>query len=161
MEPEEPRVRDVSATTEYVATVDPVTTKVMKANKRRDTKPELLVRRMLRELGHPGYRLDWKKAPGHPDIAYPGRKIAIFINGCFWHHCPTCNFALPKKNRAFWEAKFARNIERDKRVQAELEDLGWKVIVIWEHDLTKQNLDATRQRLAHELEGSECAKSLE
>lgn len=147
----EPRVRDVVATVEYAATVDPATTKVMRANKRRDTKPELLVRRMLRELGHPGYRLDWKKAPGHPDIAYPGRKIAIFVNGCFWHRCPTCAFAPPKKNRAYWEAKFERNVERDRRVQAELEDLGWKVIVIWEHELKKRSLDATRERLAREL----------
>ncbi len=56
--------------------------KSMQSNKRRDTSPELKVRRMLRELGYPGYRLDWKKAPGHPDIAYPGRRIALFIHGC-------------------------------------------------------------------------------
>ena len=145
---------DVIVTTETVATVDPATTKVMKANRRRDTKPEIIVRRMLRDLGYPGYRLDWKKAPGHPDIAFPGRKIAIFVNGCFWHHCPTCNFAPPKKNRGFWEEKFARNIERDRRVHAELEALGWQVIVIWEHELTRKNLDATKERLAAELRRS-------
>lgn len=56
---------------------------VMVANKRVNTKPELIVRKMLREMGWPGYRCDWKKCAGHPDIAYPGRKLALFINGCF------------------------------------------------------------------------------
>ena len=139
------------AVAETVVTVDPVTTKVMKANKRRDTKPELLVRKMLRELGYPGYRLDWKKAPGRPDIAFPGRKIAIFVNGCFWHHCPQCNPTFPKRNREFWQAKIERNMARDERVQTELRELGWTVIVVWEHELKPKALDATRERLAEEL----------
>ena len=61
--------------------VPPNVRKSMQGNKRRDTSPEIKVRALLRELGYPGYRLDWKKVPGHPDIAYPGRKISIFING--------------------------------------------------------------------------------
>ena len=61
--------------------------KCMKANKSKDTSPELKVRKALREAGYPGYRQNWKKAPGKPDICYPGRKVAIFINGCFWHRC--------------------------------------------------------------------------
>jgi DNA mismatch endonuclease (patch repair protein) len=112
-----------------------VKNKSMQGNKRRDTRPELEMRRLLREAGFPGYRLQWKKVPGRPDIAYPGRKVAIFVNGCFWHRCPRCNLPLPKSNREFWEAKFKRNVERDRRKIEELEALGWKVLVVWECEL--------------------------
>ncbi|MDR0513965.1 MAG: very short patch repair endonuclease [Coriobacteriaceae bacterium] len=111
--------------------------KSMQGNKGKDTKPELLVRKMLRDAGFPGYRLQWKKAPGRPDIAYPGRKIAIFVNGCFWHRCPKCKLPVPKSNREYWEEKFKRNVERDARKTRELEGLGWKVFVIWECELKK------------------------
>ncbi|MFV2062505.1 MAG: very short patch repair endonuclease, partial [Chloroflexota bacterium] len=63
----------------------------MKANRARDTKPELELRSALREAGYPGYRLNWKRAPGRPDISYPGRHVAIFVHGCYWHHCPRCH----------------------------------------------------------------------
>ncbi|MCL2605714.1 MAG: very short patch repair endonuclease [Coriobacteriia bacterium] len=109
--------------------------KSMQGNKRRDTNPELKMRKLLREAGYPGYRLQWKKVPGRPDIAYPGRKIAIFVNGCFWHRCPKCDLPLPKSNQEFWKAKFKRNIERDNRKINELEALGWKVFIIWECEL--------------------------
>ena len=116
-----------------------ITTKVMKANKGKDTKPEIEVRKILRECGFPGYRLNWKKAPGRPDIAYPGRKIAIFINGCFWHRCPYCNLPLPKTHTEFWEQKFERNVERDKRKLGELESMGWKVTTVWECEIKDAN----------------------
>ena len=74
--------------------------KSMKGNKRANTKPELLVRQRLRAAGLTGYRLEWK-VPGKPDIAFPGRKIAIFVNGCFWHRCPKCNPSQPKRNVEF------------------------------------------------------------
>ncbi len=141
----ESELKDILATSS--ADVDPQTRKSMRGNKRRDTKPEITVRRLLREIGFPGYRLDWKKAPGHPDIAYPGRKLAIFVHGCFWHRCPTCNLPIPKKNRAYWEAKFERNVSRDERVRAELEEKGWRVVTIWEHQLKKDQLEATSQYL--------------
>lgn len=117
--------------------------KSMQGNKRKNTKPELLVRKRLREAGYTGYRLDWAKAPGRPDIAFPGRKIAIFVNGCYWHRCPHCNPSMPKKNVSFWEAKFRRNVERDKRALEELEQLGWTAITIWECELKRDNIDAT------------------
>ena len=92
--------------------------KSMQGNKRRDTKPELVVRRMLREMGYVGYRLDWKKAHGHPDIAFPGRKIAIYVMGCFWHQHEGCKYAsTPKQHVEYWQAKFARNKERDAEVR--------------------------------------------
>jgi len=107
----------------------------MQANRGKNTKPELALRRLLREAGYPGYRLHWKKAPGHPDIAYPGRKVAIFVNGCFWHRCPYCQLALPKSNQEYWEAKFAANIQRDSRKAAELRANGWTVMTVWECEL--------------------------
>ena len=117
----------------------------MQGNKRQNTKPELLVRQRLREAGLTGYRLQWKKAPGRPDIAFPGRKIAIFVNGCFWHRCPHCNPSMPKRNVEFWEAKFRRNVERDQRAIAELEAMGWTPITIWECELKRDRIDETME----------------
>lgn len=119
----------------------------MQGNKRSNTKPELLVRQRLREAGLTGYRLQWKQAPGRPDIAFPGRKIAIFVNGCFWHRCPNCNPSVPKRNTEFWEAKFRRNVERDARAIAELEDAGWMVLTIWECELKRDRIDQTMERV--------------
>jgi len=107
----------------------------MQGNRARDTAPELKLRRLLREAGYPGYRLHWKKVPGHPDIVYPGRKIAIFVNGCFWHRCPHCNPATPKSNTAFWEAKFEANRERDARKTRQLEAMDWVVVTVWECEI--------------------------
>ena len=117
------------------------TTKVMKSNKGKNTKPEVIVRTALRKAGYPGYRLHWKKILGHPDIVYPGRKIAIFVNGCFWHRCPYCNLPMPKRNQEYWIPKFERNIERDREEYAKLEEQGWQVFVIWECQLNKKNSD--------------------
>jgi DNA mismatch endonuclease (patch repair protein) len=86
----------------------------------------------LREAGLLGYRLNWKKAPGRPDIAFPGRRVAIFVQGCFWHHCPACYPNLPKSNAAFWARKFELNRERDARKRRDLEDLNWTVFEAWE-----------------------------
>lgn len=106
--------------------------KIMSSNKAKNTKPELLVRKALWQNGLRGYRLHPKNIPGKPDIAFIGKKIAIFVNGCYWHRCPKCNYPIPKSNSEFWENKFSKNIERDKRKVKELEELGWKVITIWE-----------------------------
>lgn len=126
------------------------TRKSMQGNKRRDTKPEIKVRQMLRAMGFTGYRCDWKKAPGRPDVAFVGRKKAIFVMGCFWHRCPACNLSVPKKNIEYWEEKFARNRERDERNLAALAEQGWDVLVLWEHQLKKKELSAT-QRLLYEF----------
>ena len=127
--------------------------KSMQGNKRRDTNPELVARRILRDLGYPGYRLDWRKAPGSPDIAYPGKKLAIFIHGCFWHQHEGCPKAsVPKSNHEYWEAKFKRNRERDEQALAALEEQGWTALVIWECELDKKNVEATRERLKQTVE---------
>lgn len=111
--------------------------KCMKSNKSRSTSPEIIVRTALRRAGYPGYRLNWKKAPGKPDICYPGRKIAIFINGCFWHRCPKCNLPFPKHNSEYWIPKLERNMQRDAENYRLLKEDGWSVVVIWECDLRK------------------------
>lgn len=143
----ESRVRLSKANRYDFGVVSAATHKSMQGNKRRDTKPEVLVRRMLREMGFTGYRCDWRKAPGRPDVAFVGRKLAIEIRGCFWHRCPTCSLSVPKKNLDYWEAKFARNVERDEQNLAALEEAGWKVLVLWEHQLKKKELPATRRLL--------------
>ena len=117
----------------------------MKANKGKDTGPEMKVRRMLREIGYPGYRLNWKKSPGRPDIAYPGHRLAIFVNGCFWHRCPICDMPLPKSHVEYWGEKFRRNVERDARNLRDLEGSGWTVVVIWECRLKKEPMAVSNE----------------
>lgn len=112
--------------------------KCMKSNKSKDTSPELKVRKALREAGYPGYRLNWKKAPGKPDICYPGRKIAIFVNGCFWHRCPKCSLSPPKHNADYWIQKLNHNVERDNKNYVELKEQGWTVVILWECDINKK-----------------------
>ncbi|MGB8215001.1 MAG: very short patch repair endonuclease [Anaerolineales bacterium] len=109
-----------------------ITSKVMSSIRAKNTKPELMLRKALFNNGLSGYRLHWKKAPGHPDISYPGKKLAIFVNGCFWHRCPYCNPPFPKTHREFWSEKFKKNVERDQRKIEELNNNGWKVLVFWE-----------------------------
>ncbi len=122
------------------------TTNVMKANKGTNTKPELLMRRRLREAGLTGYRLHWK-VPGRPDIAWPGKRTALFINGCFWHRCPHCQLPLPKSNVEYWLVKFETNQERDARNIAALEEAGWNVHVVWECQLKKNAIEDTMAEL--------------
>lgn len=118
----------------------------MQGNKRKDTKPELLVRQRLRQAGLGGYRLQWK-VPGHPDVAWPGRKVCLFINGCYWHRCPYCKLSLPKKNTEYWVQKFNRNKERDAENEAKLVADGWKVHVVWECQLKKGKREETFSKL--------------
>lgn len=106
--------------------------RVMSANKAKNTKPEVVLRKYLWHHNVKGYRSNWKKAPGQPDICFPGKKVALFVHGCFWHRCPICKPPLPKTNTEFWQSKFERNQERDARKISELEKAGWKVLVIWE-----------------------------
>lgn len=112
---------------------------VMSANKDKNTGPEMEFRKALRRVGLMGYRLHWKKAPGRPDITYPRKKVAIFINGCYWHRCPYCKYSLPKTNRVFWRKKFETNKDRDKKKKAFLKKEGWKVFVFWECQVKKKS----------------------
>jgi len=113
----------------------PMTSKTMRSNKPKNTRPEITIRQALFNGGIKGYRIHWDKVPGKPDIAFPGRKIAIFVYGCYWHRCSKCNLKLPKTNTEFWRKKFILNKTRDVKKRQELENLGWKVIELWECDI--------------------------
>src|SRR5450756_1042325 len=119
------------------------TTKSMRGNVPKNTRPEIQLRMLLREAGYGGYRLHWTVA-GRPDIAYPGRRVAIFVNGCFWHRCPICQPPMPKSNVEFWAEKFRRNLERDERKRCELEGAGWTVLAVWECQIRQQPAEAVR-----------------
>lgn len=106
--------------------------KIMSLVQAKDTKPELRVRKLLHTSGI-RYRLYDKNIPGKPDISIKKYKLAIFINGCFWHRHDNCKKTrTPKTNIEFWNSKFLRNIERDKNVLLELEQQNWTVFTIWE-----------------------------
>ncbi len=103
--------------------------------KSKNTKPEEKVRLYLFSKGF-RYRKNDKRLPGKPDIVLPKYKTVIFVNGCFWHHHENCkDAATPKDNAEFWKDKFDKNIERDTKNYAQLESLGFKVIVIWECEI--------------------------
>lgn len=111
--------------------------RVMVANKSKDTKPEVAVRRLLHALGY-RFRIHRKDLPGKPDIVLPKHRTVIFVHGCFWHHHEGCKAAsTPATNIDFWQTKFRRNRERDAQVKAQLESMGWKVIVIWECEVKR------------------------
>ncbi len=105
---------------------------VMRRVKGRDTGPEKTVRRILTGLGA-RYRLHRKDLPGNPDVVMPGRKLALFVHGCFWHghDCPR-GARVPKQNRDYWLAKVGRNRARDEASTAALSAAGWRVETIWE-----------------------------
>lgn len=126
--------------------------KVMLANKGKNTGPEMLVRKALRAAHLGGYRLHWAGAPGKPDIAYPGKRVAVFVNGCFWHLCPTCDPPIPKKHRDYWGPKLLRNRERDAEKWKALGDQGWSIVVLWEHEI-RSDLPTAIERVARALKG--------
>lgn len=109
--------------------------KVMSANKARNTKPEIILRKALWKENIRGYRLHGKEIPGKPDIIFSSKRIAIFVNGCFWHRCPYCTLHLPKSNQEFWRNKFEANKQRDKKKVSALKKMGWKVITVWECEI--------------------------
>jgi DNA mismatch endonuclease (patch repair protein) len=108
----------------------------MRAIRRRDTGPELEIRTLLHRAGL-RYRVDHRIGTGRsaprPDIAFAKQRIAVFIDGCFWHQCPE-HATMPKANRGFWEPKLRRNVERDRENDAALQAMGWTVVRFWEHE---------------------------
>jgi len=102
----------------------------------KNTSPELKIRRLLCAEGIRGYRIHYD-LPGKPDIVFVRKKIAIFIDGCFWHKCPVC-FIEPDTRKDFWLEKINRNVSHDRKTDEELLSLGWKVLRFWEHDIRKE-----------------------
>lgn len=98
----------------------------------KDTKPEMRLRRALHAEGL-RYRVHGK-LPGRPDIVFASARLAVFLDGCWWHGCPQ-HFRMPESNTDFWRAKFDRNMERDRQVTAKLRAAGWSVIRVWEHEV--------------------------
>lgn len=98
----------------------------------KDTKPEMVVRRILHAMGV-RYRLHRSDLPGKPDIVLGPRRLVIFVHGCFWHRHAGCREAtMPTANRDFWQAKLEGNVSRDRRHQAAVRNMGWRIAVIWE-----------------------------
>lgn len=122
---------------------------VMRAVKSHGTGPELKVRRLIWGLGA-RYRLNRDDLPGKPDLVLPGRRLAIFVHGCFWHgHDCARGARVPKTNRPYWQAKINRNRERDQAVQTALTAQGWRWEIIWECELARA--DALEARLRKRL----------
>ena len=123
----------------------------MASIKGKDTKPEMLVRKFLWRRGF-RYRLNHTRLPGKPDIVLRKYRTCIFVNGCFWHGHEGCQyFVLPKSNTEFWTAKIERNRERDLERRAQLKQMGWHTIVIWECQLKPKTREATLAELEHLL----------
>ncbi|MDX2030628.1 MAG: very short patch repair endonuclease [Blastocatellia bacterium] len=101
----------------------------------KNTKPELFVRKLVFSLGF-RYRLHYRRVPGKPDLAFPGKKKVVFVHGCFWHRHEECKLArIPKSRIAFWKEKLERNRDRDQENQRAITALGWKSLVIWECEI--------------------------
>ena len=112
--------------------VDPATSNRLAQIRQFGTEPELLIRKVLRDL-RVGYRTNNRLLPGTPDLANRAKKWAIFVHGCFWHHHKGCKRAtVPRRNREFWVEKFRRNRERDARAMRALRRRGYSVVLIWE-----------------------------
>lgn len=124
---------------------------VMRAVPGKDSSAELRVRRLLTRIGL-RYRLHRKDLPGSPDIVFRGRRIALFVHGCFWHgHNCRRGARQPKANAAYWTAKIARNVARDAAAQAALAGRGWRPIIVWECELKDE--PALEARLREALGG--------
>jgi DNA mismatch endonuclease (patch repair protein) len=100
--------------------------------RRAGTTPELALRRELHRRGM-RFRVNLAGLPGRPDLAFTRARLAVFVDGCFWHRCPE-HGVLPKHNGAWWLAKLNRNVERDREKDAALAALGWLVVHVWEHE---------------------------
>jgi DNA mismatch endonuclease (patch repair protein) len=122
-----------------------------------NTGPEIAVRRLLHRLGY-RFRLHRKNLPGKPDVVLPKWRTVVLIHGCFWHRHDGCpNTRTPKSKVEFWTRKFAENVERDRKAKAQLESLGWRVLVIWECEL--KDVEALAERVEHFIKESPCDQS--
>jgi DNA mismatch endonuclease (patch repair protein) len=133
----------------HVLWVDDATSARMALVRQKGTRPELVVRSALAALGH-RFRLGNRSLEGSPDIANEKRRWVVFVHGCFWHRHGCKATTTPTRNREFWEAKFLRNVERDRRTIEALRARGFTVVVIWECE-TKRTPELVRERLAAEL----------
>lgn len=124
---------------------------IMRAVKRAHTAPEIVVRQALHALGL-RFRLHRRDLPGSPDIVLPKFRTVVFVHGCFWHRHPICRYATtPKSRQEYWLPKFEANLERDARKEAQLRELGWRVLVVWECETKSLEALVARLRLEFDL----------
>lgn len=124
----------------------------MAAVRSRDTTPELRLRKALYALGVRGWRCHYRRAPGTPDVAWPARKVAVFVDGAFWHGHPSKR--RPRRSGDYWNRKIARNVERDRDVDRELAELGWVVARVWDFEI-KRDVGSVARRVAALVEGQD------
>lgn len=129
----------------HLLRVDEETSRRMARIRQRDTKPELIVRKILHAQGH-RFRVRNRDLPGSPDIANRARRWVVFVHGCYWHRHGCKATTTPTRNREFWLAKFARNVERDRERADTLREAGYTVVVVWECE-TKRSLGELGARL--------------
>lgn len=120
-----------------------------KVRSRGNLSTEVAMTQALRRSGLSGWRRG-SRLPGRPDFLFPVQGVALFVHGCFWHGCPRC-YRRPKGNAAFWRAKVAGNVRRDRRVASRLRRLGLSVFTVWEHDLRDGASRAWLRRLTRRL----------
>jgi len=115
-----------------------------------NTKPEILLRKALWAKGL-RYRIH-TNLPGRPDLVFSQAKVAVFVDGCFWHGCPF-HYSAPRDRWDFWKDKLRRNVIRDMEVDEKLTDLGWKIVRIWEHEL--KNMDEITEKICGHVHGNQ------
>lgn len=131
-----------------------VRSRMMAGIRGKDTKPEMLVRQALSAAGV-RYRLHRRDLPGAPDLVMPGRRVVIFVHGCFWHRHEGCRYAqLPSSNAGFWRAKLGRNVERDRKATADLLAAGWRILTVWECATRRRSIEDLQTLLLRWLDGS-------
>lgn len=121
----------------------------MLANRGRDTKPEMALRRALHAAGY-RYRVDTKPLANlnrRADLVFTKRQVAVFVHGCYWHGCPD-HYTVPKRNADFWSQKVVRNRQRDAETVTCLSEAGWDVVVVWEHEPVHEALERVTTALA-------------
>lgn len=130
--------------------------RMMSGIRSQDTKPEIEVRRALHAAGF-RFRLHRRELPGAPDVVLPGRRVAVFVHGCFWHMHKGCRYSkIPSTRAAFWKAKLEGNSKRDRLAKRELLAAGWRVLVVWECAVrNRETLAALSGILAAWMRGGE------
>ena len=126
---------------------------IMRKIKSQGTSPELKLRKALWDHGIRGYRIQNKEITGNPDIIFKKKKIAVFVDGCFWHRCERC-YRQPKSNIEYWEKKIRLNVKRDLKHNDDLKKEGWRVIRIWEHEINS-HIDHVVSNVISEIENNQ------
>jgi DNA mismatch endonuclease, patch repair protein len=136
--------------------ISAATANVMRANKGANTRPEIAIRSALHKLGC-RYRVNYRIQAGHrkcrPDIVFTKAKLVVFIDGCFWHHCPY-HGKIPKSNIDYWQQKFERNKARDRQDTEALISHGWTVLRLWEHTEAAEAIESIVTKLSQKQDGS-------